>query len=109
MSSITRITGMATGMDTESMVKKLMDVERIPLNRLKQKQQKQMWLIDSYRQWNSDLFAFRNTDLFNMKMSKTYNTFDVGTSLPNSISGTATSSAMTGTYSIAVNRIAESA
>jgi flagellar hook-associated protein 2 len=107
--SVTRITGMATGMDTESIVKKLMDVERIPLNRLKQKQQTQMWLIDSYRQWNSDLFAFRNTDLFNMKMSKTYNTFDVGSSLSNSITGTATTSAMTGNYTISVKQLAESA
>jgi flagellar hook-associated protein 2 len=109
MMSVTRITGMATGMDTESIVKKLMDVERIPLNRLKQKQQTQMWLIDSYRQWNSDLFAFRNTDLFNMKMSKTYNTFDVGSSLSNSITGTATTSAMTGNYTISVKQLAESA
>jgi flagellar hook-associated protein 2 len=107
--SVTRITGMATGMDTESIVKKLMDVERIPLNRLKQKQQTQMWLIDSYRQWNSNLLAFRNNDLFNMKMSKTYNTFDVGSSLANSVTGTASSSAMTGNYTISVKQLAESA
>jgi flagellar hook-associated protein 2 len=107
--SVTRITGMATGMDTESIVKKLMDVERIPLNRLKQKQQTQMWLIDSYRQWNSDLFGFRNTDLFNMKMSKTYNTFDVGSALPNSVTGTATTSAITGNYSLSIKQLAESA
>jgi flagellar hook-associated protein 2 len=107
--SVTRITGMATGMDTESIVKKLMDVERIPLNRLKQKQQTQIWLIDSYRQWNSDLFGFRNTDLFNMKMSKTYNTFDVGSALPNSVTGTASTSAITGNYSLSIKQLAESA
>jgi flagellar hook-associated protein 2 len=107
--SVTRITGMATGMDTESIVKKLMDVERIPLNRLKQKQQTNMWLIDSYRQWNSDLFAFRNTNIFNMKLSKTYNTFEVAASLPNSVTGTATSSAITGSYSLSIKQLAESA
>jgi flagellar hook-associated protein 2 len=107
--SVTRITGMATGMDTESIVKKLMDVERIPLNRLKQKQQTNMWLIDSYRQWNSDLFAFRNTNIFNMKLSKTYNTFEVGSTLPNSVTGTATSSAITGSYSLSIKQLAESA
>jgi flagellar hook-associated protein 2 len=107
--SVTRITGMATGMDTESIVKKLMDVERIPLNRLKQKQQTQMWMIDSYRQWNSDLFAFRNTDLFNMKMSKTFNTFDVSSALPNAVTGTASTSAITGNYSLSIKQLAESA
>jgi flagellar hook-associated protein 2 len=107
--SVTRITGWATGMDTESIVKKLMDVERIPLNRLKQKQQTQMWLIDSYRQWNSDFFNFNSTNLFNMKMSKTYNTFDVASGLPNSITGTATSTSITGNYSISVKQLAEPA
>jgi flagellar hook-associated protein 2 len=107
--SVTRITGWATGMDTESIVKKLMDVERIPLNRLKQKQQTQMWLIDSYRQWNSDLFNFNSANLFNMKMSKTYNTFDVGSTLPNSVTGTATSSAIPGNYSLSIRQLAESA
>jgi flagellar hook-associated protein 2 len=107
--SVTRITGMATGMDTESIVKKMMDVERIPLNRLKQRQQTQMWMIDSYRQWNSDLFAFRNTNLFNMKLSGTYNTFDVASSLANSVTGTATSGAIAGNYSISVKQLAESA
>jgi flagellar hook-associated protein 2 len=100
---------MATGMDTESIIKKMMDVERIPLNRLKQKQQTQIWLIDSYRQWNSDLYAFRNTNLFNMKRSGTYNTFDVNSPLPNSIIGTATSSSITGNYSMSVKQLAESA
>jgi flagellar hook-associated protein 2 len=107
--SITRISGMATGMDTDSIVKKLMDVERMPLNRLQQNQQKQMWLIDSYRQWNSDLFTFRSNTLFNMKLSGTFNTFDVDTSQTNSVSAKASSSAVAGTYSMSVKQLAESA
>lgn len=107
--SVTRLTGFATGMDTDSIVKKLMDAERIPLNRLKQNQQRQIWLIDSYRQWNTDLFAFRNNTLFNMNLSSAYNTNDIGISMPNAISGTATSSAISGTYSLTVKQLAESA
>jgi flagellar hook-associated protein 2 len=107
--SITRISGMATGMDTDSIVKKLMDVEKMSLNRLKQNQHRQIWLIDSYRQWNSDLFAFRSSTLFDMKLPGTYNTYDVGASQTNSISGTATSSAIAGTYSVTVNQLAGSA
>lgn len=107
--SITRITGMATGMDTDSIIKKLMDVEKFPLNRLKQNQQKQMWMIDSYRQWNSELFAFRSNTLFNMKLSGTFNNFDVNTSHSNSVSAKASSSAIAGTYSMSVNQLAESA
>jgi flagellar hook-associated protein 2 len=107
--SISRLTGFATGMDTDSIVKKLMDAERIPLNRLKQNQQRQIWLIDSYRQWNTDLLSFRNNTLFNMNLSGTYNTSDVGISMTNSITGTASSSAIAGTYSISIRQLAESA
>jgi flagellar hook-associated protein 2 len=107
--SVTRITGMATGMDTDSIIKKLMDVEKMPLNRLKQNQQKQLWLIDSYRQWNSDIFAFRNTTLFNMKLSGAYNTYEVGSTLSNSVSGTTTATTVPGTYSIQVNELARAA
>ncbi|WP_053365299.1 flagellar filament capping protein FliD [Bacillus sp. FJAT-27245] len=108
-SSVTRITGLASGLDTESIVKKLMDVERIPLNQLKQKQQKQTWLLDSYRQLNSDFLAFRNSTLFNMKLSSSYNTFEVASSLSNAITGTGTGSAIQGTYSIGVERLASQA
>jgi flagellar hook-associated protein 2 len=108
-SSITRLTGLATGLDTDSVVKKLMKIEQIPLDQLKQKQQKEMWLSDAYRQWNADLFTFQTNTLFNMKLSSTYNTFDVSSSQPNSVSGTATSNAIAGTYTIAVKQVAQSA
>ncbi|MFF2448107.1 flagellar filament capping protein FliD [Neobacillus sp. NPDC058068] len=108
-SSITRITGMATGLDTDTIVKKLMNVEKIPLDKLIQKQQKQMWLSDAFRQWNKDLFSFNTNTLFNMKLSSAYNTFDVSSSQSNSVSGTGTSSAVPGTYTVKVNNVAESA
>ncbi|MFZ7944685.1 flagellar filament capping protein FliD [Neobacillus sp. 19] len=108
-SSITRITGMATGLDTDTMVKKLMNVEKIPLDKLKQKQQKQTWFSDAYRQWNKDLLSFNTNTLFNMKLSGSYNTFDVSSSLSNSVTGTATSSAIPGTYTVKVNKLAQSA
>ncbi|WP_059172699.1 flagellar filament capping protein FliD [Bacillus sp. FJAT-27445] len=108
-SSVTRITGLASGLDTESIVKKLMDVERIPLNQLKQKQQKQTWLLDSYRQLNSDFLAFRNSTLFNMKLSSSYNTFEVTSNLPNAITGTGTGSSIQGSYSIGVKQLASQA
>jgi flagellar hook-associated protein 2 len=107
--SITRLTGLSTGMDTDSIVKKLMDVEKIPLNRLKQNQQKQMWLIDSYRQWNTDLFSFRNNTLFNMKLSSTFSTFAVETSQQNAVSATTSGSTIEGNYSIMIKELASSA
>jgi flagellar hook-associated protein 2 len=108
-SSITRLTGFASGMDTDSIVKKLMNAESISLNKLKQNQQKQTWLSDTYRQWNADLLAFRSNTLLNMSLSKTYNTFDVTSSQENAVSATASGSSLAGTYSVEVKQLASSA
>jgi flagellar hook-associated protein 2 len=108
-SSLTRITGLASGMDTDSIVKKLMTAEEVPLNQLKQKQQKELWLSDAYRQWNSDLYSFKTTTLLNMKMSSTFNTFDVTSGQPNSVTATAGGGAIAGTYNIQVKQLAQTA
>lgn len=105
-SSITRLTGFASGMDTDSIVKKLMNAESISLNKLKQNQQKQTWLSDTYRQWNADLLAFRSNTILNMSLSKTYNTFDVTSSQENAVSATASGSSLAGTYSVEVKQLA---
>lgn len=96
-------------MDTDSIVKKLMNAESISLNKLKQNQQKQTWLSDTYRQWNADLLAFRSNTVLNMSLSKTYNTFDVTSSQENSVSAAASGSSLAGTYSVEVKQLAGSA
>lgn len=108
-SSITRITGMATGLDTDSIIKKLMQVEQIPLDQMKQKEQKYTWESDAYRQWNSDLFSFKTTNLFNMKLSGTYDTFNVSSSNTAAVTGKATSNAITGSYNLTVTSLASAA
>jgi flagellar hook-associated protein 2 len=100
---------MATGLDTDSIVKKLMSVEQVPLDQLKQKQQKDLWLSDTYRQWNTNIFSFNSATLFPMKLSSAYNNFDVTSSLQNSVSGTGTSSAFAGNYTVSVDQLADSA
>lgn len=49
---VLRIGGLATGMDTDSLVKDLMRAERIPLDKLTQKKQTLEWQRDDYRDMN---------------------------------------------------------
>ena len=50
-SSTMRLTGLSgSGIDTEALVKELMDAERIPLDRLYQKRQLAEWRCDAYRE-----------------------------------------------------------
>lgn len=109
MASVTRISGMVSGLDTDTLVKKMMAAESIKLTKMKQNQEKYTWQSDGYRQWNTDLFAFRSNTLFNMKLSSTYNTLSTTSSNPDSMSGTATADAVAGTYGYQVSNLAQSA
>ncbi|WP_027416167.1 flagellar filament capping protein FliD [Aneurinibacillus terranovensis] len=107
-SSITRISGLVSGLDTGSLVKKLMTAESAKYNQMIQQQQKLNWQSEAYRQWNTDLFTFRTT-LSNMKLSQNYATFNMTSSDPNTVSAVGTPNAIEGTQTIRVNQIAESA
>ncbi|WP_276918353.1 flagellar filament capping protein FliD [Aneurinibacillus aneurinilyticus] len=108
-SNLTRLSGIASGMDTDSLVKKLMDAERIPFNKMKQNREKLAWQSDAYRKWNSEIFSFRNKTLLDMKMSSKYGTFSTTSSKTDIISASATADAIPGTYKLKVNQLAEGA
>lgn len=66
-----RISGLASGMDIDSIVKQLMTAERMPLDKLKQKKQTLEWQRDDYRAMNTLLLDFR-TELTQMKLTSKY-------------------------------------
>ena len=53
-----RIGGLASGMDIDGLVEKLMSAERAPYNKVLQNKQKNEWQRDSYREVNTKLKAF---------------------------------------------------
>ena len=55
-----RITGLASGLDTDQIVKDLMTVERIPLARLEQQKQLAEWRQERYREFTNLLRAFKD-------------------------------------------------
>ena len=55
---VMRIGGLASGMDIDSIVEKLMQAEKAPLNKLYQNKQKYEWQRDAYRDVNTKLQAF---------------------------------------------------
>ncbi|MFP3723177.1 flagellar filament capping protein FliD [Niallia circulans] len=53
-----KFTGLASGLDTQSIVDSLMKVQRMPLDKLKQKKQILEWQRDNYRTMNAKLKEF---------------------------------------------------
>lgn len=103
-----RVGGIASGMDIEGMVEKLMEAERMPLTRLQQQQQTLTWKRDAFRDINSKLLELDNL-VREMKYSSTYKPKSAVSSNESAVTATATSSASNGSYEIKVSQLATSA
>src|SRR5690606_3995649 len=101
------ISGLASGMDTDAIIKQMMEAQRIPLNKLAQKKQLLEWKRDDFRTLNNKILEFRNA-AFDMKLQSSYLTKKVASSAENivSVSG---AGANEGQYTIRVESLAKAA
>src|SRR5699024_10561096 len=102
-----RIGGLATGMDIDELVEKLMSAERIPLDRMQQNKTTLTWKRDAFRDVNKALLELDNL-MLQMKKGSTYNSKSVTSSNEAAISATASSSTVNGTYTFEVESLASS-
>jgi len=81
-----RISGLASGMDTETMVKELMTAHRIPLDKINQKKQYTEWQRDDYRTVNRTLNDFKTLTNDSMLRQSTFIKKTVTSSAPDHVS-----------------------
>lgn len=104
-----RISGLASGMDTETMVKELMTAHRIPLDNITKKKQYTEWQRDDYRTVNRTLYSFRNLTSDSMLRQSTFIKKTVTSSAPDDVSVKNISSVSDFTGKIKVTQLAEAA
>ncbi|USY32405.1 flagellar hook-associated protein 2 [Bacillus velezensis] len=102
---VTRITGLNSGLDVDSLVKKMMDAEKQPLNKLNQQKQTLEWKRDAYREVNTQIADMYSTTFNNMLMSTNWNKKTV-TSSDSSVSATAVSAEQNISTSMSVQQLA---
>lgn len=119
-SGISRYTGLATGLDTDELVKQMMRAERIPLDKLTQKKQLLEWKKDNYRDITNLLRGFQD-DYFNVLKSSSnmispsvYKRFtstvtDLAGKETSLVTVTGNADAVSGSHTINVKAIATSA
>lgn len=61
MTTPIRFGGLASGIDTDTIIKQLMQAERAPVDKLEQKKQSTEWKRDAYREINRSLMTLRNS------------------------------------------------
>ncbi|MBK3494850.1 flagellar filament capping protein FliD [Viridibacillus sp. YIM B01967] len=69
---VNRIGGLASGMDIDALVEKLMSAERAPLNKLNQKKTTYEWQRDAYRGINTKMKTFSDYLLDNFRLSSNF-------------------------------------
>lgn len=100
-----RITGLASGMDYESIIEQLMEANRAPLEKLEKSETKVEWQREALLEINSKFLSFRTTAL-DMKLQGTYKSYNAESTDKNAISASATSDAQEGTYKVSVSQLA---
>ncbi|HBQ25205.1 MAG TPA: hypothetical protein DD791_02320 [Syntrophomonas sp.] len=111
MNAIDRIRfgGIASGMDTESIVKNLMRIEQMKVDRQFQRKTLLEWKRDDYRSINNSLRNFREQNVFNLKLQGTFQAKKVSCSDETVLSATAGPNTLEGSYSINVLATAKAA
>ncbi|MBW7452490.1 flagellar filament capping protein FliD [Paenibacillus sepulcri] len=105
-----RISGFASGLDIDAMVKELMKAQRAPLDKLSQQRTVVEWQQEQYRDINIKMVDFRNNKLFSYGMSDQISAKQVNvTGNTNAVSAAAVSGATTGSMTIEVTKLASAA
>ncbi len=102
-----RISGLASGIDTEGLIQDLMRAERVPVDRVYRQKVKAEWKRDAYREVNNKLFQLRSK-IFDLRLQSSFTTRKVTSSHPSLVSASATGAAIDGDYEITVKSLAKS-
>lgn len=108
-----RIGGIASGMDTETIIKDLMKAERVRVDRLFRQEESLKWKRDALNTTNKTLadFILKARSGFGLSLTTGTGTFDwvkqVSVSNESAIKATATANAMSGSHTIEVTQLAD--
>ncbi len=101
-----RMTGLNSGLNTESIVAALMSAQRTKQTKIENKKTKLEWKQEVWSSLNTKIYDFYKGSLAKIRMQSNYRTKAATSSNTSKVTATASTSAATGNYSIKVNQIA---
>ncbi|MBU3142343.1 flagellar filament capping protein FliD [Clostridium sp. CF012] len=110
-----RFTGMATGLDTDALIKQMMQPYRMRVDKQKQDKQVMQWKQDMYRDIITDIRGLKNSYLDSVKpddnllMQKNYTACEITSTDPTKTTATANVGAVSGNYTVNVTKLAAGA
>lgn len=101
-----RITGLNSGLDTESIISALVSSYNYKTQKYEKAQTKLSWKQDAWKELNTKIYSLY-TSVGNLRFSKAYNLKSASVSDSTKVSVTASSGSVNGTYSIQVTSLAK--
>ena len=101
-----RLSGLSSGMDTESLVKALVSGYNVQKDNLVKARTKLEWKQDAWKTMNTSIYNFYKRRLASARMSKTYNLKKASISNSNIAKVSAASNAVTGSQTLKVTNLA---
>lgn len=100
-----RMTGMASGIDVDAVVKELMSAQKLRKTNLEGKKEKLSWKQDAWKEMNTKLYSFYTSSLSKMKTKGNYQARKATASDASKVSVSATT-ATAGSYTLKVDKLA---
>lgn len=106
MSDLMRLTGLSSGMDTESIVSALVSAKKVKVDEARQAQTKLEWTQDAWKDMNSKIYGLYSGKLSSMRFSNTYTKKKTQTS-NSALSVVSGEGAVNGTYTAKIKSLAK--
>lgn len=104
-----RITGMYSGLDTESIINELASAQSVKLNSLKKKQVKLSWKQDAWKALNTKIYSFYTNVVDNMRFQASFLKKATKVSNSNAVSVVTSNNAPNSVQSMKISQLAKEA
>lgn len=102
-----QFTGLASGLDTQSIVSDLMKIERMKVEDIQKEKTRMEWQKDAWSDINTKLYSFYKEDLFEFKSAGTYDQKALSSSNESVVTIGTSPGATNGSHTVTVNNMAK--
>jgi flagellar hook-associated protein 2 len=101
-----RMSGLVSGLDTESIIQELMSVQSMKLTKKENSKTKTEWKLDKWKELNTKIYSLYTGKLSKIKLQGNYTTKKVTSADESAVSATASGSAANGSHTLEVKSLA---
>lgn len=101
-----RMSGLASGLDTDSIIKELMSAQSLKKTKIEQKKTKLEWSQEKWKDLNTKIYNLYTNQVSKMRLESSYKTKAVSSSDETKVTATAGPNAATGSHTISVSQLA---